>query len=611
MVNSKSIDNLLKKKKYKGEQLGRILLLTLVDQIYNRPPRVPIDQLSQMINNLANGYEGSVYNTYVNIYAELADAYNAIQASAVQARLGLTNIKLSLSVMTRAAISREMKLSSPVTITERQFRRYQTKYNKYIKEVADSFKDQENTVLEYLLSRLDYIIREIIEPFNEDADEGSNKEDYSSIEAVLEQYKHEDISPKWDAPIRNIYAKDAAKSNTIFKDRYQFVLNSIVTTTMHDEEVKDQLDNLHESTVDEVKKDLQAIYLNARFNDEKDEDAAAKVALDQVGLELEILDNMNKEPEKEALELPAPITKYDIFYYFIFNMANLYKQSKDNPKVQRIDADDAKLLNDFYKDQLVDMMKATSKDLIKDNPKLKDLISISDPDDLDRILTGKELAKAGDSFYKDMTSITTLKEEHDYGIWNVFPKKDQSRARQYGFSVFHSGDDFTQSGDDYFLQAQQAEDTTFMAELNNFTSESDQLDQNYEMVEKYFKEYQTYSKFIDGLVEFANSKELGDLKAIPGQYDVLDEIANIQTLRSLELSELKKVLSTTDYRKYAKRIKELYPIPDPDKKRIAESTDKQVASYIARIFSWQTDTSNQPVITSVLFDDIAEGNVDD
>ena len=67
MVNSKSIDNLLKKKKYKGEQLGRILLLTLVDQIYNRPPRVPIDQLSQMINNLANGYEGSVYNTYVNI----------------------------------------------------------------------------------------------------------------------------------------------------------------------------------------------------------------------------------------------------------------------------------------------------------------------------------------------------------------------------------------------------------------------------------------------------------------------------------------------------------------------------------------------------------------
>ena len=96
MVNKKSIDNLLKKKKYKGEQLGRILLLTLVDQIYNRPPRAPIDQLSQMINNLANGYEGSVYNTYVNIYAEMADAYNAIQASAVQAHLGLTNIKMNL-----------------------------------------------------------------------------------------------------------------------------------------------------------------------------------------------------------------------------------------------------------------------------------------------------------------------------------------------------------------------------------------------------------------------------------------------------------------------------------------------------------------------------------
>lgn len=604
MVNSKSIDNLLKKKKYKGEQLGRILLLTLVDQIYNRPPRVPIDQLSQMINNLANGYEGSVYNTYVNIYAELADAYNAIQASAVQARLGLTNIKLSLSVMTRAAISHEMKLSSPVTITERQFRRYQTKYKKFIKEAADKYKNEHHTVLDYLLSRLETIFIYFDDEPDEDELKKLNSK-YKNIAAILEQYKHENISLKWDAPIRKIYKKHNANDVKIQQFNYQLVLDNIIHSTLYDNKIKDQLDNLKEDTVEDVKTNLDAIYLMAKFSKEMDTNEASKYALNKVGLKFDELEEIENEPEKE---LPDPITKRDIFDYYIFDMAVF---DPDNPKYNRIDAEDVQTLNDFYKAELMDMLKATSKDLIKDNPKLKDLISISDPDDLDRILTGKELAKAGDSFYKDMTSITTLKEEHDYGIWNVFPKKDQSRARQYGFSVFHSGDDFTQSGDDYFLQAQQAEDTTFMAELNNFTSESDQLDQNYEMVEKYFKEYQTYSKFIDGLVEFANSKELGDLKAIPGQYDVLDEIANIQTLRSLELSELKKVLSTTDYRKYAKRIKELYPIPDPDKKRIAESTDKQVASYIARIFSWQTDTSNQPVITSVLFDDIAEGNVDD
>ena len=604
MVNKKSIDNLLKKKKYKGEQLGRILLLTLVDQIYNRPPRAPIDQLSQMINNLANGYEGSVYNTYVNIYAEMADAYNAIQASAVQAHLGLTNIKMNLSVMTRAAISREMKLSSPVTITERQFRRYQTKYKKFIKEAADKYKNEQHTVLDYLLSRLETIFIYFDDEPDEDELKKLNSK-YKNIAAILEQYKHENISLKWDAPIRKIYKKHNANDVKIQQFNYQLVLDNIIHSTLYDNKIKDQLDNLKEDTVEDVKTNLDAIYLMAKFSKEMDTNEASKYALNKVGLKFDELEEIENEPEKE---LPDPITKRDIFDYYIFDMAVF---DPDNPKYNRIDAEDVQTLNDFYKAELMDMLKATSKDLIKESPKLESLISINDPEDLDRVLTGKELAKAGDSFYKDMTSVTTLKDEHDYGMWNVFPKKDQKRARQYGFSVFHSGDDFTQSGDDYFLQAQQAEDTTFMAELNNFTSESDQLDQNYEMVEKYFKEYQTYSKFIDGLVEFANSKELGDLKAIPGQYDVLDEIANIQTLRSLELSELKKVLSTTDYRKYAKRIKELYPIPDPDKKRIAESTDNQVASYIARIFSWRSETENKPVITSVLFDDIAEGNVDD
>ena len=318
------------------------------------------------------------------------------------------------------------------------------------------------------------------------------------------------------------------------------------------------------------------------------------------------LEEIENEPEKE---LPDPITKRDIFDYYIFDMAVF---DPDNPKYNRIDAEDVQTLNDFYKAELMDMLKATSKDLIKESPKLESLISINDPEDLDRVLTGKELAKAGDSFYKDMTSVTTLKDEHDYGMWNVFPKKDQKRARQYGFSVFHgAADDYTKAGEYYFTQTQKEEDQLFMAELDIYTSSSDQLDQSYEMIEKYFKEYQAYCKFVDGLAKFADSKEVKDFKPIPEQTNVLNEIDNIQALRNLVLSQLKGALSAADYRKYSKRIKDIYSIPDPDKKRIAESTDNQVASYIARIFSWRSETENKPVITSELFDDIAEGNVDD
>ena len=605
MVNSKSIDNLLKKKKYKGEQLGRILLLTLVDQIYNRPPRVPIDQLSQMINNLANGYEGSVYNTYVNIYAEMADAYNAIQASAVQAHLGLTNIKMNLSVMTRAAASQEMKMEKPVTITERQYRRYQTKYKKFIKEAADKYKNEQHTVLDYLLSRLETIFIYFDDEPDEDELKKLNSK-YKNIAAILEQYKHENISLKWDAPIRKIYKKHNANDVKIQQFNYQLVLDNIIHSTLYDNKIKDQLDNLKEDTVEDVKTNLDAIYLMAKFSKEMDTNEASKYALNKVGLKFDELEEIENEPEKE---LPDPITKRDIFDYYIFDMAVF---DPDNPKYNRIDAEDVQTLNDFYKAELMDMLKATSKDLIKESPKLESLISINDPEDLDRVLTGKELAKAGDSFYKDMTSVTTLKDEHDYGMWNVFPKKDQKRARQYGFSVFHgAADDYTKAGEYYFTQTQKEEDQLFMAELDIYTSSSDQLDQSYEMIEKYFKEYQAYCKFVDGLAKFADSKEVKDFKPIPEQTNVLNEIDNIQALRNLVLSQLKGALSAADYRKYSKRIKDIYSIPDPDKKRIAESTDNQVASYIARIFSWRSETENKPVITSVLFDDIAEGNVDD
>lgn len=76
-------------------------------------------------------------------------------------------------------------------------------------------------------------------------------------------------------------------------------------------------------------------------------------------------------------------------------------------------------------------------------------------------------------------------------------------------------------------------------------------------------------------------------------------------LRNLVLSQLESAMNTTDYKKYAKRIKEVYPIPDLDKKRIKPSTSNQVASYIAEVFAAD---GNKPVITSVLLDDIAEGN---
>ena len=71
MVRKSDINRLFKQKHFTGHQVGRLLLETLLDQLYHQPQRISDEEIAQMRDNLANEYEGSIYDTYVNIYASL------------------------------------------------------------------------------------------------------------------------------------------------------------------------------------------------------------------------------------------------------------------------------------------------------------------------------------------------------------------------------------------------------------------------------------------------------------------------------------------------------------------------------------------------------------
>lgn len=599
MVKKSDINRLMNKKKLRGDQLGRLLLSNLIDQVQGKPERVSVEEINKMMDNLENRYEGLVYNTYVNIYAEVVDAYNTIQSEGVNAQLGLTNIKMNLALIARSAISRKAQLDEPVLITERQFRRYKTNYKKFLKDTIKGFKEEKESVRDYLISWLETVSSDI------EAYDGN--EDYPNTTKVIAKYSKEPISSKWDAPLRKIYKDSQTAWNKKYFDPVRIIheLAEEETNPFFDLNYRDAIEqqakerNL-DTTYFALLIELKDLYNHAKFTlnmDDKDIlnyiDEKADINLTEVFI---------AKNHKAETELPEDLTKLDVLEALAF----------ENGKTN----EDQEQLAKFNSEELSDIYDALTLDLIHQHPAMKDLFGIKDenaqPLLTDKILnkevTGAQLAKAGDEYYKALTSITSLRKEQDYGIWNVFPERKKKQARMKGFSVYHGDSIITRAKTDMIEDDPDPRSKIFMNELEDLSDSADSLKKSYQSIETYLKNYQSYSAFIEGIATYARLDDFLSLKITPEYARVIKEIDSVLMMFNLALSQLKAVLDKSEFEKQLKKIKKTYPMINPEKPRIKKSSKSALASYIGKIFSVN---NKKPVITSVLFDHIAEGVNDD
>lgn len=613
MVKKSDLSRLLNKKSdhFKGHQVGRLLIYTLLDQVQGKPERVSPDEIMAMVDKLPNPYERMIYDTYVNIYAELVDAYNSIQGDATNAQLALSNIQLTISGLTQSALNRNKELSQPVIITERQYRRYQTKYKKFLKEKADETKNKELTVMQYLQAQLEDIISVIQDTLHDDPKALDwDDEKNANVRAVLKRYKDEEVPSKWHSFLNRVYKiyNSDAEITGQTDDTKWLILNGVINTGAYNDELERRAKKAGKAfNSAELKNHLLELYIDARYTKNMDKNSASAYAFKEAGVDLDALEDIDRL-SNVTFDLPDPLTKYDAIDDYLFDITPLREEG--SPRNQRISNEDADKLDRFYKEELFDILKATAQDLINEHPDMKELLEVKTKEDLDKKITGKELAKAGDKYYKPFTSITYLRKEPDYGIWNVFPKRSQQQARNFGFSVYHN--DFSvyhhPASDPYikFLleEVPKDDETSFLNEITKSTYQADDLEANYQTIEDYLKKYQAYSAFIDGIVQFTGCDNFSDFKEIPGHGKVLLSLGKIRTLRNLELYELDKALDKKTFNSYAKKIKKAFPIPDLDETRIKPSTKEALGSYIAKVFA---PDHKKPVITSVLFSDIAGG----
>lgn len=598
MVSKKDIDKLFKQNNFTGHQVGRILLESLLDQLYDRPPKVSDEEIAKMKDHLANEYEGGIYDTYVNIYAGLIDVFNFVQMLSNNAMLNLVALKGDVSLLSRATLDRQRQLTEPVLITERQFRRYETKYRKYLKEVSDQHKSEKILLIHYLQSQLEAILDESTW---KETDEEAFWKKYSHIKKVLDQYDkdHNSIPVKSNQYIQDLYREYHKDDSSTSEDLKRFAFFETINTSKHDEELQNQIKNKHlDLSLKELKTYLLKSYLSERYENNLSKSDASEQAFKDNGVYLQYFDSLRKSDEIDDT-IPDSLTKKDLIDNWIFNLPAVYTDGTNT-------SEDLKKLDQILAEELFDIFKATAQDLLALNPDLKEILSFNDLKELlNKEITQGELAKKGDEYYKDYVSITWLRSEDDYGIWRIFPKKYQHQARFHGFSVYHDPSNDTE--EDHFTKLADQDEKVFFQRIEEYTSDQ-QVEQRYDSIEKFITLYQAYNQFINGVIVFSNDMNLGDFKKAPAYREFLDEIDRFHTIRNLSLYELedmihdKKLLKDTQ-----KRIIDGFPLIDLSRPRFKQNKLEDIASYIARTFSQE---DSKPISTVSVLDDIVRGDID-
>lgn len=592
MVSSKDFDKLLSKgKDIKGAQVGRAVLSTLVDDVKGQKHHISDDEISELVRNISNDYEGVVYNSFTNAYASIIDAYNYIESLINNALLSAYNIKNYLTSETSMAQIERLRQFSPVTITERQYRRYLTKFNKYIKDIATENKKNNVSIFGYIYDGLDGLIEEISPEISTEPNQKLRKK-YPELTKIVDEYATESISKETQdffadllSKIKPFSMKDPYTSNY-----YRFLGSKDEGTRKRMLELYDdkylQTEADKEKAIQSFQLKLADLVYEGMAHDLSQEEAC-KQAFQKLSPRLFWMD------DDDDIDI-TPKTKLDLAHDPVLSYVDY--DSEDNP----FDAETQQKIIQKVFEEIPEIIQARAQDIIKEYPKMKGFLTITNIDDLTKKVTWNQLAKAGDASYKEEISITKLKEV--YSITNVFPKSIKERAKSYGFSVYHGNKDEAELKNQEDITKNQ-----LLKDLNETIKghAHNRIKESYDNIEDFLTKFQAYQLFIKGLIKFTNYKPL-DVFINPVRYDdFCKEIDNIRTLRNVELGAISKIYP--DNKELRPNIKKVYPEIDVNKARTKETNVSKVASYLAEILKGDA----KPISITFVLNKIAEGLSDE
>lgn len=141
---AKSIDSLLKKKGWSGDEVGKALMASTIHDIkhQNEPDYKPLfsqEEFDKMENSLSSNRDYIVYGVYTDLYSSIIDAYNRGQGLFQQFYNGYSRYSNVMFMCHSAEKALNRADDSPLIMTQGQYNRHREKARKKLQSSRESF----------------------------------------------------------------------------------------------------------------------------------------------------------------------------------------------------------------------------------------------------------------------------------------------------------------------------------------------------------------------------------------------------------------------------------------------------------------------------------------
>lgn len=149
-----NINSLLNKKKWKGEEIGKALILNLVNDFKHKsePVHKPLfsqSDLDRMTASIESERDGKAYNAYINLYNGVLDGHNRSEANLQQAQNGYYRLLMYVTNAEQAENAKRVMEQFPVIMTEKQYKETVEKAENEKRAIEESYSGLFFHAIEY------------------------------------------------------------------------------------------------------------------------------------------------------------------------------------------------------------------------------------------------------------------------------------------------------------------------------------------------------------------------------------------------------------------------------------------------------------------------------
>ena len=540
-----NINKLLSQSTWKGKEVGKAVLLTLIELNKTQAETKPLfskEDIRKMVKGLANEHERDIYNRYVDLNNAIIGMSMLTEGYLQQAYHGYFKHLLTLMDLHHAQDSQRITEAYPVIMTEKQYQDHYARAQKETRERKASFKD---------------IILELLGQYTTDREDKPKTP--KPIKDALEALKKEPVTSEFIlSRINEHYGlgyrqlPDGRRSDQMSTEEWRQAVEEILTAR-HNITI-DGRPATFEETMREVGE--QRLILNWRRAYE------AESPVNMEDLDLEEREELSGITWHTYETPPEGLTKWDIIAGD-WDMTELYAGA-----YREHAGHEDEYFREFIKD--FPRLFTTLKEELSRYKGLAKIAETKPANYLKEAITYGELADAGIWYYQDITTPSH---------WDVVKRAGQPGYRKLNGIAILKEDTYSKSvthidENGYFIDPYK---NHLLEKITAIENKEALIRTRDTLLMEGLRLVLAYNTIMDIFAEVYSTPELAHLKKDEGHFKGI-----LGAFNNLTMSLYASVKgSDEEQREQRTRLKEIYPTIDLEALRPTEETISKVKAKIA------------------------------